>query len=164
MANKPSGPPEDMDAEQLWDKYLRSLAENENMRKRHLVELEKAREEGVSSAIREVLPIVDDLQRGNAVAQATKGRGSLVRLREGFSHVASKAQQTLKNIGVEEFETAEQDFDPNTMEAIARTPTLEVEPGKVIGVVEPGYLRKGKLLRAAKVAVAMEPDKEEENS
>ena len=164
MADTPSSPPDDMDAKDMWDKYLRAMADNENMRKRHRAELEQAREQGAASTLLDMLPIVDDLQRGNAFAQAARGRGSLGKIREGFGRVAAKAQQTLRTIGVEEFTTEKQAFDPRRMEAVARTTTPTIEPGKVAGEVSRGYTRKGKLLRAAKVVVATEPEIEKEPS
>lgn len=157
-----NGPPKDLDKGDLWDKYLRSLADQENMRKRHGKALEEARESGMDTALREVLPIVDDLRRGSQAAQEARGRLPLGRVRKDWGVVASKAQQTLRNLGVEAFESSQQDFDPARMEAIAQIPTHELEAGKVTGEVERGYTRGQRLLRPAKVAVAVDPKEEKD--
>jgi len=154
------GPPEDLSKEDLWDRYLRSQADRENERKRHLKEIRRAREEGVTQALREVLPAVDELERATLAAEKVKGRGGLKQIREGLGHTRRSVQQTLRNIGVEAFDSVGQDFDPNRMEALSRVPDPTLEPGKVAGELERGYTHQGKLLRPARVAVSVKPDEE----
>jgi molecular chaperone GrpE len=164
MSNNKTDPPDDMDPKEIWDKYLRSLAEQENERKRHRQELRAAREEGVTSALREVLPVVDEVQRGLDAAQSAKGRGSLNKIREGLGHTQRSVTQTLMNIGVEGFDSTNQEFDPSRMEAISRVSNPELTAGTVAGEIERGYLKGGKLLRPARVAVVVDDDQEEDKA
>ena len=151
----------DMTMDELWDKYLRSEATVENMRKAHVKELKRAREEGVDSALREMLPIVDNLERGNLEAKKFNGRGGAVtKLQDGFAATARHAHTTLNNLGINPFDCEHQKFDPTRMDAIARLPTEEIEPGRVTGEIRRGYTIKDRLLRPAQVAVSVEKVKE----
>lgn len=151
----------DMTIDELWDKYLRSEATIENMRKAHVKELKRAREEGADSALREMLPIVDSLEAGNQQAAQYRGRGGAVsNLKEGFAVVTKQARSTLDSLGVNPFDCEHQKFDPTRMDAIARLPTGEIEPGHVTGEIRRGYTIKDRLLRPAQVAVSVEMEKE----
>lgn len=144
------------DIDELWDKYLRVLAEKENMRKQHAIELRRARQEGIDGAVREMLPIVDNLERGNASARKVSGKGGLKKIREGFDVVTRHAQSTLNSIGVNPFDCEHQPFDPSRMDAVAQIETDAMQPGQVVGESQRGYNIKDRLLRPAKVAVAVE--------
>jgi molecular chaperone GrpE len=156
--------PADMGADELWDKYLRSLADQENARKRHMQELRRARQEGVTHALREVLPAVDELERATASAVSSRGRGKAFEaLRDGLQHTHRSVQKRLRDIGLEAFDSIGQDFDPTKMEALSRIPDPNLEPGKVAGELERGYLHEGKLLRPARVAVVVKPEEGSED-
>ena len=151
----------EMTIDELWDKYLRAHATIDNMQKAHRKELTRAREEGVDSALREILPIVDSLDAGNRQAAQYRGRGGAVsNLKEGFNVVAKQARSTLDSLGVNPFDCEHQAFDPARMDAIAQLPTTELEPGRVTGEIRRGYTIKSRLLRPAQVAVSVEPEKE----
>ena len=125
--------PEDMTMDELWDKYLRVLAEKENMIKQHRIEVRDARRGGVDDTVREMLPIVDVIEDGSLQAQRFTGRGGAVSaLQEDFAAISSHARNSLSRIGVNPFDTCERQFDPQIMDAVAQTPTEAHPPGRVM--------------------------------
>jgi molecular chaperone GrpE len=147
--------PKDLTVEQAWDMYLRAQATIDNMTKQHLREVRAAREGGREGVIREMLPIMDSLETGNRQAAQYRGRGGPIsNLKEGFDVVTKQARSTLSGIGVNPFACQYEEFDPHRMDAIARQPTTELEPGHVFEELQRGYTIHDKVLRPAKVAVS----------
>ena len=137
--------------EELKDKYLRSVAEFDNYRKRTLKEKAELILNGSEKAIAAVLPILDDMER--AIANGEKTEDPNV-LREGMSLIYTKFQKVLESIGVKEIETADADFDTDVHEAIAMVPGMgDDKKGKVLDCVQKGYKLNDKVIRHAKVAV-----------
>jgi molecular chaperone GrpE len=139
------------------DKYLRALAELENLRKRHEIELRQAREQGRREAFRDVtLPIVDDVERTFQAFMDPTSTTNLEAMREGTQAVTQKARRTLSLQSIEAFETVGKPFKASHMEAIAKAPAKGLPPGGVVYEAERGYMIDGQLLRPAKVVVAEE--------
>lgn len=137
--------------EELKDKYLRSVAEFDNYRKRTLKEKAELILNGSEKAIDAVLPILDDMER--AIANGTKTDDPAV-LREGMELIYAKFQKVLEGLGVKEIETADTDFDTDVHEAIAMVPGMgDDKKGKVLDCVQKGYKMNDKVIRHAKVAV-----------
>ena len=137
--------------EELKDKYLRSVAEFDNYRKRTLKEKAELILNGSEKAIAAVLPILDDMERAIANGEKTE---DLNVLREGMSLIYTKFQKVLESIGVKEIETADADFDTDVHEAIAMVPGMgDDKKGKVLDCVQKGYKLNDKVIRHAKVAV-----------
>lgn len=137
--------------DELKDKYLRSVAEFDNYRKRTLKEKAELILNGSEKAIAAVLPILDDMERAIANGEKTE---DLNVLREGMSLIYTKFQKVLESIGVKEIETADADFDTDVHEAIAMVPGMgEDKKGKVLDCVQKGYKLNDKVIRHAKVAV-----------
>lgn len=137
--------------EELKDKYLRSVAEFDNYRKRTLKEKAELILNGSEKAIAAVLPILDDMERAIANGEKTE---DLNVLREGMSLICTKFQKVLESIGVKEIETADADFDTDVHEAIAMVPGMgDDKKGKVLDCVQKGYKLNDKVIRHAKVAV-----------
>lgn len=137
--------------EELKDKYLRSVAEFDNYRKRTLKEKAELILNGSEKAIDAVLPILDDMER--AIANGTKTDNPAV-LREGMELIYAKFQKVLEGLGVKEIETADADFDTDVHEAIAMVPGMgDDKKGKVLDCVQKGYKLNDKVIRHAKVAV-----------
>ena len=107
--------------DELKDKYLRSVAEFDNYRKRTLKEKAELILNGSEKAIAAVLPILDDMERAIANGEKTE---DLNVLREGMSLIYTKFQKVLESIGVKEIETADADFDTDVHEAIAMVPGM----------------------------------------
>ena len=127
------------------DKYLRALAELENLRKRTQRDVELARDQATAQALLVLLPIVDDLERAVAAGSS-----------DGVRAIAGKAKATLASMDVVAFESVGKPFMAELMEAIARVPTRALASGEVAVEITRGYQIRGKLLRPAQVAVAEE--------
>ena len=137
--------------DELKDKYLRSVAEFDNYRKRTLKEKAELILNGSEKAVGAVLPILDDMER--AIANGEKTDDPQV-IREGISLIYAKFQKVLESLGVKEIETADADFDTDVHEAIAMVPGMgDDKKGKVLDCVQKGYKLNEKVIRHAKVAV-----------
>jgi molecular chaperone GrpE len=131
---------------------LRLQAEMDNYRKRQQRLAQDQIEAERQRLLRGMLQIVDDLERALA-APAGDVRG----LREGVQLTRRAALQRLQQEGVERIEAQSQPFDPNLHEAVSAIPHdgRGVAPGTVIQVLEPGYRLGVRLLRPARVVVAV---------
>ena len=137
--------------DELKDKYLRSVAEFDNYRKRTLKEKAELILNGSEKAVGAVLPILDDMER--AIANGEKTDDPQV-LREGISLIYAKFQKVLESLGVKEIETTDADFDTDVHEAISMVPGMgDDKKGKVLDCVQKGYKLNEKVIRHAKVAV-----------
>ena len=136
---------------ELKDKYLRSVAEFDNYRKRTLKEKAELILNGSEKAVSAVLPVLDDMER--AIANGEKTDDVQV-LREGMTLIYTKFQKVLEGLGVKEIETADVDFNTDVHEAIAMVPGMgDDKKGKVLDCVQKGYTINDKVIRHAKVAV-----------
>lgn len=137
--------------EELKDKYLRSVAEFDNYRKRTLKEKAELILNGGEKAITAILPILDDMERAIANGQKTDDPAVL---REGMELIFTKFNKTLESLGVSKIETEDADFDTDIHEAIAMVPGMgDDKKGKVLDCVQTGYKLNEKIIRHAKVAV-----------
>jgi molecular chaperone GrpE len=140
-------------AERERDDYLdlakRTQADFENYRKRAAKEAVAAGERAKSGLVRELLPVVDNLER--ALASAGEDEQHLA---EGVRLVHSELIAVLERNGVEQFDPAGESFDPTVHEALSTRPADGTEPGKVVDVVEKGYKANGTVLRPARVVVS----------
>jgi molecular chaperone GrpE len=106
------------------------------------------------TVLREILPVVDNLERAVAAAGVTEEtRG----IREGVELVLRQFTQTLEKLQVVKVEAHGRPFDPNVHEAVGQIPTAEHPPGTVVDVLQPGYTIGNRLLRAAMCVVASAP-------
>ena len=137
--------------EELKDKWLRSVAEFENYRKRTLKERAELILNGGEKVITAILPILDDMER--AIENGAKTDDPEV-LREGMTLIHQKFIKTLEAQGVSKIETKDADFDTDIHEAVAMVPGMgEDKKGKVIDCLQQGYKLNDKVIRHAKVAV-----------
>jgi molecular chaperone GrpE len=135
----------------LKDKWLRSVAEFENYRKRTLKERAELILNGGEKVITAILPIIDDMER--AIENGAKTDDPEV-LREGMSLFHQKFMKTLEAQGVSKIETENADFDTDVHEAVAMVPGMgDDKKGKVIDCLQQGYKLNDKVIRHAKVAV-----------
>lgn len=135
--------------EELKDKYLRSVAEFDNYRKRTLKEKADLILNGGEKTITAILPVLDDFERA-----LTDKNEDPKAIREGFELILKKFKKTLITLGVKKIETEGKDFDTEFHEAIAMVPGMgDDKKGKIIDCVEPGYTLNDKVIRHAKVAV-----------
>ena len=135
----------------LNDKYLRSVAEFDNYRKRTLKERAELILNGGEKVITAILPVVDDMER--AIDNGTKTDDPQV-LREGMELIYHKLMKVLESQGVSIIQTDEADFDTDVHEAVAMVPGMgDDKKGKVIDCLQKGYKLNDKVIRHAKVAV-----------
>lgn len=140
---------EELDA--LRDKYLRSVAEFDNYRKRTLKEKAELILNGAEKTVLAILPILDDMER--AIENGAKTDDASV-LKEGMELIHQKFGKILEGIGVKKIETADADFTTDYHEAIAMVPGMgDDKKGKVLDCVQTGYTLNEKVIRHAKVAV-----------
>jgi molecular chaperone GrpE len=135
------------------DEYLdlarRTQADFENYRKRAAREAAAAGERAKSGLVRELLPIVDNLER--ALASAGQGERHLA---EGVQLVHSELLAVLERNGIEQFDPRGDRFDPTEHEALSTRDEDGAESGVVLDVVEKGYRANGTVLRPARVVVS----------
>lgn len=132
------------------DQYIRLQAEFDNFRKRTLREKMDLIQSGGSDILKAILPILDDMQRATAASEKSD---DIAALREGERLVVQKFIDTLRQKKVVEIEALGAPFDENLHEAVARFAAGEDKSGKVIDVIERGYMLGDKVLRFAKVVV-----------
>lgn len=131
--------------------YLFLMAEFDNFRKRTLKEKSEIIRNATESAMKGILPIVDDFERG---LDATKNVTDAEAIREGMEIIYNKFIKYLEQNGVKEIGSNDADFNTEYHEAIAMVPVEdESKKGKVIDTVLKGYTINDKVLRHAKVAV-----------
>lgn len=136
---------------ELKDKYLRSVAEFDNYRKRTLKEKAELILNGGEKAISAILPVLDDMER--AIANGEKTEDPKV-LREGMELIYAKFQKVLEGLGVKKIDTEDADFDTDVHEAVAMVPGMgDNKKGKVLDCIQTGYMLNEKVIRHAKVAV-----------
>ena len=137
--------------EALKDKYLRTVAEFDNYKKRTLKEKTELILNGSEKTVTTFLPILDDMER--AIANAGKST-DITAIEEGWELIYNKFIKQLDSIGVKKIETNDADFDVDYHEAVAMVPGMgDDKKGKVIDCVQTGYTLNDKVIRHAKVAV-----------
>jgi molecular chaperone GrpE len=139
-------------AEDNWDKYLRSVAEIENVRKRASRDVENARKFALENFSRELLSVSDSLEL--AVNSEDLDADSL---RSGNEATLQLMISTMGQFGFEVIDPHGEPFDAEYHEAISMQPSDQVEPGSVITVFQKGYTLNKRLLRPARVVVASDP-------
>ncbi len=142
-----------------YDRYVRSVADLDNHRRRTLREKEELRQFAASRVLEDLLPVIDSLGLGLAAAKTPNA--DLKTLVGGISMVAEQLKTSLANHGLKEVNPVGQPFDPNLHEAVSQTPSAEVAEGSVVTVVRTGFTLNGRLLRPASVIVSSGPAAEE---
>lgn len=141
------------DLEKEKKEYLFLMADFDNFRKRVMKEKADLIKNGAEKAMRGILPIVDDFERG---LEATKNSEEAKAVREGMELIYQKFVKYLAENGVKAMETpAGTDFDADIHDAIATVPSPE-NKGKIIDTTQKGYMINDKVLRHAKVVVGGE--------
>ncbi|MEX2270116.1 MAG: nucleotide exchange factor GrpE [Vicinamibacterales bacterium] len=134
------------------DQLLRARAEFDNFRKRMERERLQMSARATEDAVRDFLPIIDDLER--ALAADTGDAGS--RFHQGVEMIYRQALDLLRRRGLEPIDAVGQDFDPNIHEAVAYEPAEGRREGEIIGELRRGYRIGDRLVRPALVRVAQE--------
>lgn len=135
------------------DQQLRAAAEAQNVRRRAELDAEKARKFALEKFVKELLPVVDSLEKALEAMQD----GASETHREGVSMTLKMQLDVLEKFGVEVIEPHGEPFDPQYHEAMAMVPNPELEPNSVMEVMQKGYLLNGRLVRPAMVVVSQAP-------
>ncbi len=145
-------------AAENYDKYLRAVAELDNYKKRAAKEKADAIMYGNETLLKDVLPILDSLDRAT---ELTCNSSELGAVKEGLRLVKDQLLCCLGKHGVEKIESVGVDFNPNLHDALMMVEGEELGNNKVIEEFEKGYLLKGRLLKPAKVSVGKTQKKED---
>ncbi len=151
--------------EKTREQHLRLQAELENFRRRNLKEKQDTHLYGHQNLVKELLPSVDNLERAIEHAEQSASE-ELQQLLQGVELVRRELLGVLERFGVTRIDAAGAVFDPAVHEAVAQTPTAEVEPNTVVSVMEEGYQLRDRMLRPARVVVSKaldEPQPESES-
>ena len=136
--------------DRLKNDYARAYADTENLKKRLMAEAEATRKYRIQSFAKEILPVIDNLER----ALASEVHESDESFKKGIQMTYDMLVNALKNEGVEEIDCLNKPFDPNLEQAIMQEKAEDVESGIVIEVLQKGYVLKDRILRPAMVKVS----------
>jgi molecular chaperone GrpE len=137
--------------EDLHERWLRAVADLENYKKRAVKERDEVQKYGVEKLVKDLLPVLDNLDRALAAAAADDP------LVAGVKLVRASFEQVLSRHGVKGFSALGQHFDPALHEALMQVPTADAAPGTVVVEHARGFTLAERLLRPAMVGVAVAP-------
>ncbi|MBE6625401.1 MAG: nucleotide exchange factor GrpE [Ruminococcaceae bacterium] len=127
------------------DKFLRTLAEYDNFRKRTAKERDGIYADAYMDAIKSILPVIDNIERITAFASDEK-------MGEGINLIIASMKETLNKMGVTEIEA--KTFDPNFHNAVMHIDDESLGEGEIVEVFQKGYLYGDRVIRYAMVKVA----------
>jgi molecular chaperone GrpE len=146
------------DTQQERDEYLdlakRTKADFENFRKRMSADVLAAAGRGKADVLRDVLPVLDDLERALQAAGLDPEGDSPDGLAHGVLLVFRSLREALTRHGIEALDPTGEKFDPNLHEALSAQPADGVESGTVVETMQKGYVLGEQLIRPARVVVA----------
>ncbi len=137
--------------DRMRDQLLRIAADFDNFRKRSRKEIEEVRRRTIEDTLREVLPIVDNLERA---ADSMTGATDVSAVSDGVRMVLRGFEDIANRLGLKRVSAVGNQFDPTCHDAVQQEETNEHAPGTIISEVVPGYFLGDRLLRPAMVVVA----------
>jgi molecular chaperone GrpE len=140
-----------------YDRFLRAAADLENHRRRTKRDLDDARAEARTRVLKEMLPVVDNLERGLTHAEEAAKVGDHAAIVDGLRLVLRQFNHAFERSDVTAVDAQGQPFDPNLHEAISQVESADQPPGTVVSVLQRGYKLGDRLLRPALVVVAKPP-------
>jgi molecular chaperone GrpE len=151
----------------LKDQLLRSLAENENLRKRTAKEIEQIKKYGHISLLRDFLNVVDNMERAvKSSASENQSESGIKNLIDGIQIVLNEMKSLLDKNQIKKIEPLHEKFDYNFHQAMFEAPSSDFDEGLILEVVQPGYVLHDRLIRPAMVGVSkgkiIEKEKNEE--
>jgi molecular chaperone GrpE len=149
-------------SEENWSKYLRAVAELDNLRKRNARELDNARKFSAERLVSALLPVRDSLEAGLDTAAA--GGSDLNAILEGERATLRLLVQAFADAGVAEIDPVGEPFDPERHEAMSLMASPTAEPNSVLTVIQKGYALHDRVIRPARVIVAAESPPANEGS
>jgi molecular chaperone GrpE len=140
--------------EQAQDRALRAAAELENFRKRAQREMAEERRYAIVPLVRDLLPVLDNLQRAIAAAQTAEGSAALL---EGVKLVVAQLEGVLQKYDCVPIATVGMPFDPHQHQAVGQEPSDQYPAGTVTRAVQAGYKLYERVIRPAQVFVSTGP-------
>lgn len=137
------------------DRLLRERAELDNFRKRSRRELEDERRYANLPLLRDIVPVIDNMERALEAAKKTAEASPLL---EGFRMVAQQFEDVLKKHHCVRIAALGEPFDPHRHEAILQQPSEEHAPNTVVGVGQTGFLLHDRVVRPVQVIVSKSPE------
>ena len=156
-----------VEAPDFKEKYMRTMAEMENLRKRSARDVEDTRQFAVSGFAREMLDVADNLERALSVIDKEKAKNDpqLKTLIEGVEMVYSQLESAFAKFKIVKFcPNLGEKFNPEHHQAMFEVPTTEYPAGVVAQVMQSGYVIAGRLLRPAMVGTAKPPQESQQNT
>lgn len=144
-------------AEANYESLLRVTADFENYKKRIEREMSDVRKFANESLIKELLPIVDNLERALAIEYG-KNEDTFEGIREGVEMTLKEFMECLQKFGVTPMDSLEKPFDPNFHHAVSQEESEEYPENMVLKELQKGYMLRDRLLRAPMVVVSKKPD------
>jgi len=143
------------DLAQAEDASLRAMADAQNVKRRAEQDVEKARKFALEQFSKDLLPVVDNLER----ALAAGGEEQAIKpIAEGVELTLKSFLDVLKKFHIEAVDPAGEPFDHELHQAIGMLPNADVEPNTVLEVMQKGYTLNGRLMRPAMVMVSKAPE------
>lgn len=137
------------------EKVLRAHAEVQNIRRRAQQDVEKAHKFALEKFANELLPVVDNLERG--LESAEEGDAAVEAIREGVAMTLELFHKTLEKFNITPLNPEGAPFNPEHHQAMSMVESAEQAPNTVLHVMQKGYLLNGRLLRPAMVVVTKAP-------
>lgn len=137
--------------DRMREQLLRIAADFDNFRKRSRKEIDEVRRRAIEDTLREVLPVVDNLERAS---EAMAGATEVSAVSDGVHMVLRGFEDIANRLGLKRVATVGNQFDPTCHDAMQQEETNEHVPGTIVGEVVPGYFLGERLLRPAMVVVA----------
>jgi molecular chaperone GrpE len=150
------------EAAENHDRYLRAMAELDNYKKRAARDKEEAIKYGNEKLIKDVLPILDSLDRALHQSADLSVRNNFEAFQQGLELIHSQILGCLERHGVVKIAAKGEEFDPDRHQALMQVETPEMESNRVVDEYESGYTLHGRLLRPTKVSVSKNVPKEDE--
>lgn len=145
--------------QKLQEQLLRTLAEMDNLRKRTLREKEEMGRFANENILREILPVVDNLERAVEHVEKAESADGLL---EGVRMTLTQFGQVLKRFGVEPIDAVGQPFDPSFHQAMGQLESQEHAVNTVVSELQKGYQLNERLLRPSFVLLAKTPETDED--
>ncbi|MGD8606849.1 MAG: nucleotide exchange factor GrpE [Myxococcales bacterium] len=142
--------------DRMREQLLRIAADFENFRKRSRKEVEEVRRRAIEDTLREVLPVIDNLERATAAMPEASDVSAVA---QGVQMVLRSFDDIANRLGLQRVPAVGHQFDPNCHDAMQQLETDEHAPGTIVAEVVPGYYLGDRLLRPAMVVVAKPPSR-----
>ena len=149
----------------LKDQRLRAIAELENFRKRAEKDQSDALKYGISNFAKEIINIRDNIERAqSSISEEAKNNEAIKSVIEGIDLIAQSVVSTFEKIGIKKIESLNEKFDHNLHQAMMEIEDDDLEPGKIVQELIPGYTLHDRLLRPAMVGVSKKTKKKDDTA